>query len=149
MVPRVPQIMNSAWYKAHAELLNYLHKYISGFHFTVFHWPVYFAVTFHASSSTHCWIKFKTSSISVSAVYYYTCTWTHPPEIRFPLCSYFSLSLDTFLLFIFLSVFLSWSLSFTSIPPFFSLTEEIEKKLTAYRRGSKFWRMLIFCQVRN
>uniref|UniRef100_A0A096MG97 NMDA receptor synaptonuclear signaling and neuronal migration factor n=1 Tax=Poecilia formosa TaxID=48698 RepID=A0A096MG97_POEFO len=26
------------------------------------------------------------------------------------------------------------------------LTEEIDKKLTAYRRGSKFWRMLIFCQ---
>ena len=25
--------------------------------------------------------------------------------------------------------------------------EEIDKKLTAYRRGSKFWRMLIFCQV--
>uniref|UniRef100_A0AAQ5X1K1 NMDA receptor synaptonuclear signaling and neuronal migration factor a n=1 Tax=Amphiprion ocellaris TaxID=80972 RepID=A0AAQ5X1K1_AMPOC len=24
--------------------------------------------------------------------------------------------------------------------------KEIEKKLTAYRRGSKFWRMLIFCQ---
>ncbi len=31
----------------------------------------------------------------------------------------------------------------------FSFAEEIEKKLTAYRRGSKFWRMLIFCQVRN
>lgn len=29
------------------------------------------------------------------------------------------------------------------------VTEEIEKKLTAYRRGSKFWRMLIFCQVRK
>uniref|UniRef100_A0A665X400 NMDA receptor synaptonuclear signaling and neuronal migration factor a n=1 Tax=Echeneis naucrates TaxID=173247 RepID=A0A665X400_ECHNA len=29
---------------------------------------------------------------------------------------------------------------------FFYLTEEIEKKLTAYRRGCKFWRMLIFCQ---
>uniref|UniRef100_A0A3B3UXJ5 NMDA receptor synaptonuclear signaling and neuronal migration factor n=1 Tax=Poecilia latipinna TaxID=48699 RepID=A0A3B3UXJ5_9TELE len=26
------------------------------------------------------------------------------------------------------------------------LYEEIDKKLTAYRRGSKFWRMLIFCQ---
>lgn len=31
----------------------------------------------------------------------------------------------------------------------FGHTEEIEKKLTAYRRGSKFWRMLIFCQVRK
>lgn len=30
-----------------------------------------------------------------------------------------------------------------------SPTEEIEKKLTSYRRGSKFWRMLIFCQVRK
>uniref|UniRef100_A0A3B4B0D9 Uncharacterized protein n=1 Tax=Periophthalmus magnuspinnatus TaxID=409849 RepID=A0A3B4B0D9_9GOBI len=29
---------------------------------------------------------------------------------------------------------------------FNSSTPEIEKKLTAYRRGSKFWRMLIFCQ---
>lgn len=27
--------------------------------------------------------------------------------------------------------------------------EEIEKRLTAYRRGSKIWRMLIFCQVRE
>uniref|UniRef100_A0A3Q3L6L5 NMDA receptor synaptonuclear signaling and neuronal migration factor a n=1 Tax=Labrus bergylta TaxID=56723 RepID=A0A3Q3L6L5_9LABR len=27
-----------------------------------------------------------------------------------------------------------------------SCTQEIDKKLTAYRRGSKFWRMLIFCQ---
>uniref|UniRef100_A0A1A8EK31 NMDA receptor synaptonuclear signaling and neuronal migration factor a n=1 Tax=Nothobranchius korthausae TaxID=1143690 RepID=A0A1A8EK31_9TELE len=29
---------------------------------------------------------------------------------------------------------------------FDDILEEIEKKLTAYRRGSKFWRMLIFCQ---
>lgn len=29
------------------------------------------------------------------------------------------------------------------------LAEEIEKKLTAYRRGSRFWRMLIFCQVQT
>lgn len=32
----------------------------------------------------------------------------------------------------------------------FSLsTEEIDKKLTAYRRGCKIWKMLIFCQVRD
>ncbi|KAM7393060.1 hypothetical protein PAMA_007941 [Pampus argenteus] len=30
---------------------------------------------------------------------------------------------------------------------FDDILEEIEKKLTAYRRGSKFWRMLIFCQL--
>nr|XP_046231473.1 NMDA receptor synaptonuclear signaling and neuronal migration factor isoform X2 [Scatophagus argus] len=29
---------------------------------------------------------------------------------------------------------------------FDDILEEIEKKLTSYRRGSKFWRMLIFCQ---
>ncbi|XP_014889036.1 NMDA receptor synaptonuclear signaling and neuronal migration factor isoform X3 [Poecilia latipinna] len=29
---------------------------------------------------------------------------------------------------------------------FDDILEEIDKKLTAYRRGSKFWRMLIFCQ---
>uniref|UniRef100_A0AAY5KTX6 NMDA receptor synaptonuclear signaling and neuronal migration factor a n=1 Tax=Esox lucius TaxID=8010 RepID=A0AAY5KTX6_ESOLU len=29
---------------------------------------------------------------------------------------------------------------------FDDILEEIEKKLTAYRRGSKIWRMLIFCQ---
>ncbi|XP_029372166.1 NMDA receptor synaptonuclear signaling and neuronal migration factor [Echeneis naucrates] len=29
---------------------------------------------------------------------------------------------------------------------FDDILEEIEKKLTAYRRGCKFWRMLIFCQ---
>ncbi|KAK2819017.1 hypothetical protein Q5P01_024578 [Channa striata] len=29
---------------------------------------------------------------------------------------------------------------------FDDILEEIEKKLTAYRKGSKFWRMLIFCQ---
>ncbi|XP_056875372.1 NMDA receptor synaptonuclear signaling and neuronal migration factor isoform X3 [Takifugu flavidus] len=29
---------------------------------------------------------------------------------------------------------------------FDDILEEIEKKLTAYRRGSRFWRMLIFCQ---
>ncbi|XP_019745672.1 NMDA receptor synaptonuclear signaling and neuronal migration factor isoform X2 [Hippocampus comes] len=29
---------------------------------------------------------------------------------------------------------------------FDDILEEIEKKLAAYRRGSKFWRMLIFCQ---
>ncbi|XP_074546574.1 NMDA receptor synaptonuclear signaling and neuronal migration factor [Halichoeres trimaculatus] len=29
---------------------------------------------------------------------------------------------------------------------FDDILEEIEKKLTAYRRGSKFWRMLILCQ---
>ncbi|KAM6985809.1 NMDA receptor synaptonuclear signaling and neuronal migration factor [Aplochiton taeniatus] len=29
---------------------------------------------------------------------------------------------------------------------FEDILEEIEKKLTAYRRGSKIWRMLIFCQ---
>jgi len=27
--------------------------------------------------------------------------------------------------------------------------EEIEKRLTAYRKGSKIWRMMIFCQVRE
>uniref|UniRef100_A0A3P8S8A0 NMDA receptor synaptonuclear signaling and neuronal migration factor n=1 Tax=Amphiprion percula TaxID=161767 RepID=A0A3P8S8A0_AMPPE len=33
------------------------------------------------------------------------------------------------------------------IPILYTQTyQEIEKKLTAYRRGSKFWRMLIFCQ---
>ncbi|KPP64338.1 hypothetical protein Z043_117326, partial [Scleropages formosus] len=30
---------------------------------------------------------------------------------------------------------------------FDDIIEEIEKKLTAYRRGCKIWRMLIFCQV--
>ncbi|KAG7272873.1 hypothetical protein CRUP_029313, partial [Coryphaenoides rupestris] len=30
---------------------------------------------------------------------------------------------------------------------FDDILEEIDKKLTAYRRGCKFWRMLIFCQV--
>ncbi|XP_078811913.1 NMDA receptor synaptonuclear signaling and neuronal migration factor isoform X5 [Oryzias latipes] len=29
---------------------------------------------------------------------------------------------------------------------FDDILEEIDKKLTAYRKGSKFWRMLIFCQ---
>lgn len=34
-------------------------------------------------------------------------------------------------------------------PVFVFYAEEIEKRLTAYRKGSKIWRMLIFCQVRE
>lgn len=39
---------------------------------------------------------------------------------------------------------------FTSVLSIFSQlcsSEEIEKKLTAYRKGCKIWNMLIFCQV--
>uniref|UniRef100_A0A3B3YEF3 NMDA receptor synaptonuclear signaling and neuronal migration factor a n=1 Tax=Poecilia mexicana TaxID=48701 RepID=A0A3B3YEF3_9TELE len=44
-------------------------------------------------------------------------------------------------------LYVMWSVHFFNfIPLYFWLTEEIDKKLTAYRRGSKFWRMLIFCQ---
>lgn len=41
-----------------------------------------------------------------------------------------------------------WHLSLPfSLSSMVSHTEEIEKKLTAYRKGCKIWNMLIFCQV--
>ncbi len=41
-----------------------------------------------------------------------------------------------------------YSLSVTTAV-FVLCAEEIEKRLAAYRRGSKIWRMMIFCQVRE
>ena len=71
--------------------------------------------------------------------------WSRATHIshRTPFCrDRVRLSLDLIRLWVWIWIG-AWDVIFSPLIP----VEEIDKKLTAYRRGSKFWRMLIFCQV--